>query len=156
MEKNLEKSLKRYLKRKVKITMGLVVSFLITGMVSFAEEIKGTDKKTETKKISAEEYIISEELLKNILREINFGNIHIIKNGETVEKTQEIGNGKIGINDGIVSGYYKAQNISGGIGINNNELTTRGEYDHTYGQFISNGLGINNGTINIPISRENN
>ena len=156
MEKNLEKSLKRFLKRKVKITMGLVVSFLITGMVSFAEEIKGTDKKTETKKISAEEYIISEELLKNILREINFGNIHIIKNGETVEKTQEIGNGKIGINDGIVSGYYKAQNIYGGIGINNNELTTRGEYDHTYGQFISNGLGINNGTINIPISRENN
>ena len=157
MEKNLEKSLKRYLKRKVKITMGLVVSFLITGMVSFAEgNIKEADKKTETKKISAEEYIISEELLKNILREINFGNIHIIKNGETVEKTQEIGNGKIGINDGIVSGYYKAQNISGGIGINNNELTTRGEYDHTYGQFISNGLGINNGTINIPISRENN
>ena len=157
MEKNLEKSLKRFLKRKVKITMGLVVSFLITGMVSFAEgNTKGADKKTETKKISAEEYIINEELLKNILREINFGNIHIIKNGETVEKTQEIGNGKIGINDGIVSGYYKAQNISGGIGINNNELTTRGEYDHTYGQFISNGLGINNGTINIPISRENN
>lgn len=157
MEKNLEKSLKRFLKRKVKITMGLVVSFLITGMVSFAEgNTKGADKKTETKKISAEEYIINEELLKNILREINFRNIHIIKNGETVEKTQEIGNGKIGINDGIVSGYYKAQNISGGIGINNNELTTRGEYDHTYGQFISNGLGINNGTINIPISRENN
>ena len=38
MEKNLEKSLKRYLKRKVKITLGLVVSFLITGMVSFAEK----------------------------------------------------------------------------------------------------------------------
>ena len=32
-----ESSLKRFLKRKVKITLGVVVSFLITGMVAFAE-----------------------------------------------------------------------------------------------------------------------
>ncbi len=39
MGKNyVENSLKRFLKRKVKITMGVVVSFLITGMVAFAEE----------------------------------------------------------------------------------------------------------------------
>ena len=31
----IENSLKRFLKRKVKITMGVVVAFLITGMVSF-------------------------------------------------------------------------------------------------------------------------
>ena len=32
-----ENSLKRFLKRKVKITLGLVVTFLITGMVAFAD-----------------------------------------------------------------------------------------------------------------------
>ena len=34
----IENSLKRFLKRKVKITMGVVVSFLITGMVAFADK----------------------------------------------------------------------------------------------------------------------
>ena len=33
----VENSLKRFLKRKVKITLGVVVTFLITGAVSFAE-----------------------------------------------------------------------------------------------------------------------
>ena len=33
-----ENSLKRFLKRKVKITLGVVVSFLITGVVAFADE----------------------------------------------------------------------------------------------------------------------
>ena len=36
-----ENSLKRFLKRKVKITLGVVVSFLITGMVAFAVENDG-------------------------------------------------------------------------------------------------------------------
>ena len=45
MGKNyVENSLKRFLKRKVKITLGVVVSFLITGMVAFAE---GTAEKFE-------------------------------------------------------------------------------------------------------------
>ena len=34
-----ESSLKRFLKRKVKITLGLVVTFLITGAVGFAKKI---------------------------------------------------------------------------------------------------------------------
>ena len=39
MRKNyVENSLKRFLKRKVKITLGVVVTFLITGAVSFATE----------------------------------------------------------------------------------------------------------------------
>ena len=39
MGKNyIESSLKRFLKRKVKITLGVVVSFLITGMVAFADK----------------------------------------------------------------------------------------------------------------------
>lgn len=35
------KALKRFLKRKVKVTLGLVVSFLITGSIGFAETIDG-------------------------------------------------------------------------------------------------------------------
>ena len=34
----VENSLKRFLKRKVKITLGLVVAFMITGMVSLGAE----------------------------------------------------------------------------------------------------------------------
>ncbi len=43
----LEKSLKRFLKRKVKVTLGLVISFLITGTVSFGinfSNIKNEDQ----------------------------------------------------------------------------------------------------------------
>lgn len=35
--KSIEKSLKRILKRKVKVTLGLIVTFMITGNVAFAE-----------------------------------------------------------------------------------------------------------------------
>lgn len=38
MKDNLEKSLKRYLKRKVKVTLGLVVAFMITGSVGYADD----------------------------------------------------------------------------------------------------------------------
>ena len=38
MGKNyIESSLKRFLKRKVKITLGLVITFLITGSIGYAE-----------------------------------------------------------------------------------------------------------------------
>ena len=146
MEKNLEKSLKRLLKRKVKITMGLVVSFLITGMVSFAEgNTKGADKKAEVKNINGEEYIINEELLKNILREISLGNIHIIEKDDIFDKSQEIKDGQIGINNGKIEfNGDKGQNIIGGLGINNGIIANTGKYE----QYIENGgLGINNGEI---------
>ena len=41
----IENSLKRFLKRKVKITLGLVVIFLITGAVSFAEDSREQEHK---------------------------------------------------------------------------------------------------------------
>ncbi len=65
MGKNyIESSLKRFLKRKVKITLGLVVTFLITGMVSLGAE---TEIKQENNKNhwewnqvdEAEKYLIS-------------------------------------------------------------------------------------------------
>ena len=144
MEKNLEKSLKRFLKRKVKITMGLVVSFLITGMVSFAEgNTKEADKKAEVKNINGEEYIINEELLKNILRQISIGNIHIIGEKESAGR-QEI-NGGLGINNGIISnGGDYGQEIENGLGINNGIISSGGSFIQN---IKSNGLGINNGII---------
>ena len=66
MGKNyIESSLKRFLKRKVKITLGVVVTFLITGMVSFAEGTAEKEIKQESNKNhwewnqvkNAEEYI---------------------------------------------------------------------------------------------------
>ena len=41
----VENSLKRFLKRKVKITLGLVVTFMITGAVSFAEDNREQEHK---------------------------------------------------------------------------------------------------------------
>lgn len=39
MERKIEKSLKRWLKRRVKVTLGLVVAFMITGGLGFAEDV---------------------------------------------------------------------------------------------------------------------
>ena len=36
MKDNIEKSIKRWLKNKVKVTLGLMVSFLITGSIGYA------------------------------------------------------------------------------------------------------------------------
>ena len=61
MNKNyVENSLKRFLKRKVKITLGMVVAFLITGAVGFAETIndpiRGTKGEILEVIIGSEEY----------------------------------------------------------------------------------------------------
>ena len=41
----VENSLKRFLKRKVKITLGLVVTFMITGAVGFAVNLPFTEEQ---------------------------------------------------------------------------------------------------------------
>lgn len=43
MKGNVEKSIKRWLKNKVKVTLGLMVSFLITGSIGYAEEYTRID-----------------------------------------------------------------------------------------------------------------
>ena len=56
----VESSLKRFLKRKVKVTLGLVVAFMITGTVGFAEEIvqEHGENQWEWEQVKkAEEYI---------------------------------------------------------------------------------------------------
>ena len=59
MEKSyVENSLKRFLKRKVKITLGLVVAFMITGAVAFAEGTAENHFAEHNKNfITAEDYL---------------------------------------------------------------------------------------------------
>lgn len=47
MKKNLEDSLKRFLKGKVKITLGLMVAFMITGSIGYADNIISKSEDTE-------------------------------------------------------------------------------------------------------------
>ena len=66
----IENSLKRFLKRKVKITLGLVVTFLITGMVSFGAEteIKQEEHKNhwEWNQVDeAEKYLAKDKITLN-------------------------------------------------------------------------------------------
>ena len=77
----IENSLKRFLKRKVKITLGVVVSFLITGMVSFG------DDKTVTVKDYQKDYTNAIESLKGL----GTGVISVGENNSYVEieKTAE-------------------------------------------------------------------
>lgn len=50
MKGNVEKSIKRWLKNKVKVTLGLMVSFLITGNIGYGEEYNTTLNLGGTKK----------------------------------------------------------------------------------------------------------
>ena len=56
----MEKSLKRFLKRKVKVTLGLIVTFLISGSTGYAdfviENIEGGKKLTGTNNEAVTDY----------------------------------------------------------------------------------------------------
>ena len=56
MKRELEKSLKRYLKRKIKVTLGLLVSFLITGHIGYSIELADTIYKNKQEIITDKEY----------------------------------------------------------------------------------------------------
>ena len=145
MGKNyIESSLKRFLKRKVKITLGLVVTFLITGAVAFAEinipenknenwlEGIGTEKalgdtvlnindngKTAVE-ISNNTIIIKKDGKDNV--EINLKNLsNIVYNN--VKTSLELG--KNALNSGIVGNTYVVsgslpENYNAGLNYKNN------------------------------------
>ena len=80
MGKNyIESSLKRFLKRKVKITLGLVVTFLITGMVSFAGD-KPVEEMNDFEK--AEHYLSGLNSNENKLEKLMTG-FQNVNNGQT-------------------------------------------------------------------------
>ena len=74
----IENSLKRFLKRKVKITLGLVVTFMITGAVSFGAEINDIPKGYEDRVfIEKNEYIIKKGTEFNDFFEIKVNGLNL-------------------------------------------------------------------------------
>lgn len=125
MKNYVEGSLKRYLKRKVKITLGLVISFLITGFVSYSadEAIKVTTDQNG--KIT-----ISEEVGK--LED----NIWTIEEREKVDKTGSVG---INFDSKINSPDFVFKN-NGKIIFVGEKLGNAVEIGATIGKVINSGL----------------
>ena len=178
MGKNyIESSLKRFLKRKVKITLGVVVTFLITGMVSFAGDNKPVEEMNDFEK--AEHYLAgintktnlssewSVDLKSNKKIEINENDNKITFSGFSSQATNE----EVSINPKLLSNEtwnniettfknakengivteIKAENL-GVIDNNAYEVNkfsaNKGIIINTYGQKISAGsIGINYGII---------
>ena len=61
MKRELEKSLKRYLKRKIKVTLGLLVTFLITGQVGYSLNLTMDEYNNEQNVIINDNYIKNNE-----------------------------------------------------------------------------------------------
>ena len=71
----VENSLKRFLKRKVKITLGVVVTFLITGAVAFADTTVNTSRGEIVVPVGYENQIV-----------VGAGNKIIIESGKEIHK----------------------------------------------------------------------
>ena len=166
MGKNyVENSLKRFLKRKVKITMGVVVSFLITGMVSF-----GAADKTVEITFKDGEITINQEIgtLDKDNNTWTTDDIINVQDGNGIQITGE--NEKFNIiNKGAISGEVSGEfsgetsgqlsgngivNKAGTIGaITNTGIISgeaSGEVSGKYaGQFSGNGIVNKTGTIGV-------
>ena len=164
----VENSLKRFLKRKVKITLGLVVAFMITGAVAFAEGTTENHFVEHNKDfITAEEYLAglnsNSNKLSNLMKDFqNVSNqtegIELDKNNNkvTLVNFKKDGNIEISLNNENISNVT-AQNIKtalekGASNINNISKTTlaggtnNGIILNTSNNGI-NGESINNGII---------
>ena len=128
----IENSLKRFLKRKVKITLGLVVTFMITGAVSFGAEIIG-------------------EIPEGFQDKVIIGKEYDIHKGTTLDKTFELT-----INDGKLQGQKVKATL---FGLNGATITNSGilesdgisnsAYTRNPTVYMGNGSTlINDGTIN--------
>lgn len=129
----VENSLKRFLKRKVKITMGVVVSFLITGTVAFAGNYEIISNPEQIFGINGENKIILDEDFK------------ISSNAEMKIDGAKIAGGILGVNGITIEnygdiGFYNSNNNSGGP-IRIHEKSTF----HNYGSIV--GICLSNSTL---------
>ena len=125
----VESSLKRFLKRKVKVTFGLVVAFMITGTVGFAEENPYREGTIEYHKWEAEKAL--EGTFLNGAGTNNLGSINgKTDNGYTLEITSDAdGNNTIKveglIKDSVtVPNKYISNNVLKNLGELNSEKST--------------------------------
>ncbi len=156
MGKNyVENSLKRFLKRKVKITLGLVVAFMITGAVAFAEST-AEEGSTQWHKEIAEKYL---EGYSNTKIDTINGKFSISEDGAIIIDGLWDNNGKIEIEkmnniptlfkNNIVSVSKlidKVYNENGNVKIENieNDLQINGKSNYQYGMELE-----NSGTVNV-------
>lgn len=106
MKSNVEKSVKRWLKRKVSITLGMMVAFLISGVVSYSEDV---EIKYENGKLTAN-VVESGKLYENQFEHVYLNNgIH---NGEinfsgTIEGEKSIRVINVGLIKGTSSSLFE-------------------------------------------------
>ena len=131
----VENSLKRFLKRKVKITLGVVVSFLITGMVAFSNElqeepiIKG-DKGYIPYNVWTQGAGKTEEILKN---DIVWDGQMILKTSDIKELSKDIG----GETKEIIKTSSLLWKNSVNAGNSGNDYTISGELFEDNGNYLA-------------------
>mgnify|MGYP000888952038 CR=1 FL=1 len=136
MRKNyVENSLKRFLKRKMKITMGVVVSFLITGAVAFGVEITDIPKGYEDRVIVGEQT----EVLENI------NDIFTLKiDGKEETASLFVLDGAVVFNDKEINSYASNGNPQGKVYVKDAEFDNHGWINMLT---LNGGKVINNGKI---------
>ena len=136
MGKNyVENSLKRFLKRKMKITMGVVVSFLITGAVAFGVEITDIPKGYEDRVIVGEQT----EVLENI------NDIFTLKiDGKEETASLFVLDGAVVFNDKEINSYASNGNPQGKVYVKDAEFDNHGWINMLT---LNGGKVINNGKI---------
>ncbi len=143
MGKNyVENSLKRFLKRKVKITLGVVVSFLITGAVAFAREYNVQLNPNQVFGINGEEKVKIDE------------NFKISENSKLEMKkedgtTEDVWGGITAVNGVKIEnyaslGFYTGTTPGGAVSMVDSEFHN---YGNVIGALIWNSKFYNYGTV---------
>ena len=131
----IENSLKRFLKRKVKITLGLVVTFMITGAVSFGAEINDIPKGYEDRVIVGKQT----EVLENI------DDIFTLKiDGKEETASLFVLDGATVFNDKEINSYASNGNPQGKVYVKDAEFDNHGWINIL---MLNGGKVINNGKI---------
>lgn len=122
MKKELEKSLKRYLKRKIKVTLGLLVTFLITGQVGYSLNLIVDEYNNEQNVIVNDNYIKNNEntnyqyilgVIYDSSLQINSKEINIVNNsnGDEVNR-KEISAIVVSENSHLKLGNEETENVN--------------------------------------------
>ena len=122
MKRELEKSLKRYLKRKIKVTLGLLVTFLITGQVGYSLNLIVDEYNNEQNVIVNDNYIKNNEntnyqyilgVIYDSSLQINSKEINIVNNsnGDEVNR-KEISAIVVSENSHLKLGNEETENVN--------------------------------------------
>lgn len=135
------KNIKRYLKNKVRFTLGLVITYLMTGLVSFSNPIENNENKvlnsTETGFSIFGDKFINNGIIGGIEGGTNFTGINGFSNSEVINGIT----GKIN----FIGDYSLGINVSDSKVLNDGEISIYGR--NVVGISLANSSGVNNGVI---------